>query len=478
MRVQSFMKFIRCLALLLAALLTGNAAVQGQTPPRKSNIVVILTDDLDALLGTTSYTPNINRLVRDAGIDFRQAFVTNALCCPSRSTLLRGQYTHSHQVYTNRPPTGGYQKFLALGHDSSTIATWLAQAGYATALLGKYLNGYPGAAPSYVPPGWSDWHVAAGGNAYGNYDYRLNENGRLRSYGHAPEDYLTDVLRTRALDFIRRSAAAKRPFYLEVATFAPHGPSTPAPRHAGMFAELAVPRTPAYDPPNARIPARLDRQYRLRVQSMQAVDELVAAVIAALRDAQLLDNTYIFFTSDNGFHMGQHGLGAGKSTAYEEDIRVPLFVRGPGISARSTSDALVANIDLAPTFAQIAGVAAPAFVEGRSLLPLLEGAPPARWRDGVLIESYDGGGPDTRPIRARATVDARLQQPRYTAIRTADMIYIEYRDGRRQLFDLHSDASELRNLADQKPEDVQVLSAWLHRLNACRGATCREADRR
>ena len=215
--VLTIMTKFRFVVLLALLSLPGSTPAYSQTPASKPNIVVVLTDDLDALLGTLDFTPNINRLLREGGISFTRAFVTNSVCCPSRSTLLRGQYTHSHEVYTNSPPNGSFLKFVASGKDSSTSATWLANAGYATSLLGKYLNGYPGRNPDYVPPGWSDWHVA--GNGYGEFNYRLNENGITREFGAAPTDYLTDVLKSRALDFIRANARAKRPFYLEIATF-------------------------------------------------------------------------------------------------------------------------------------------------------------------------------------------------------------------------------------------------------------------
>ena len=456
---------------IVAALLLA-APVAAQTP--KPNIVLILADDLDALLGTTDYTTRINRLLRDGGISFDRAYVTNSVCCPSRATLLRGQYTHSHRTYTNQPPWGGHEKFRAIGDDTSTIAVWLQRAGYATALMGKYLNGYPGRAAAYVPPGWTDWRAGASGSAYGNFNYRLNENGTLRSYGRSATDYMTDVLRDHANRFIRKHASARRPFFLAVATYAPHGPATPAPRHDTLFAGVRVPRTPSFAATAART-RELDRRYRLSVQSMQAVDELVASLIETLRETGTLDHTYLFFTSDNGFHMGQHGLNAGKQTAYEEDIRVPLFVRGPGIRAGRRSDALVANVDFAPTFAAIAGIAAPVFVEGRSLLPLFMGPPPRDWRTAVLIESYAGNGSDLRPRRARVRVGEAV--PRYIALRTADHTYVEFRDGARQLFDNRTDPHQLRDLATDRPELVRALSDMVTRLARCQGPGCRAVDR-
>lgn len=463
-------------AVMVCALLTTPVPCEAQRTNRpRPNIVVILADDLDAILGTLDYIPNINKLVRDDGINFKNALVTNSVCCPSRSTLLRGQYTHSHQVYTNRPPTGGYQKFVALGRDSSTIATWLSKAGYATSLLGKYLNGYPDGAKLDVPPGWSDWHVEIG-NGYANKNYQLNENGAARKYGSAPADYMTDVLKERAVEFMRRSMASRTPFYLEVATFAPHAPSTPALRHDTLFAGLKVPRTPPYSEANAWIAEGMDWNYRKRIQSMQAVDEMVAELIKTLKDSGQLAHTYFFFTSDNGFHLGQHGLRSGKQTAYEEDIRVPLFVRGPGIKAGSTSDALVANVDLAPTFAELAGVVPPDFVEGRSLVPLFGRPKPTKWRAAVLVESYFGNTADNDSVPAGASVSMSIQQPLYVALRTARHTYIEYRDGKRLLFDLERDPSQLKNIADADSVLTKSLSAWARAMTRCSGAQCRTVE--
>lgn len=479
--------------------------------PRKPNIILILADDLDQRLGTMEYIPNIHKLLSEQGMTFADFFVTNSLCCPSRSTILRGQYTHNHQVYTNRPPSGGFEKFLDQGLEDSTVAIWLQESGYRTVLMGKYLNGYPEEEePGHLPPGWSEWYSPSSGKPYGNYNYELNENGELVSYGDQPDDYLTDVLAGKAVDFIQRAASDQTPFFLYVAPYVPHSPATPAPRHADLFPNVQAPRTPSFaeedlsdKPTSTRQKAvldeksirQMDRLYRLRLQSMQAVDEMVAQLVETLQASGQLDNTYIFFTSDNGFHMGQHGLRSGKTTAYEEDINVPLIVRGPGVSAGEVlSGYLTGNVDLAPTFADLAGVNIPDFVDGRSLEPLFASSRPslAEWRQAFLLESYQG---DRRPEEtgwlprlASLNPSAGVLEPAdptdldgpgaaYSGLRTTSYKYVEYADGGREFYDLLQDPYELDNLADQlSPALAQQLSDWLKRLHTCAAAGCRAVE--
>ena len=199
-------------------------------PADRPNIIFILTDDQDSTLGSLDYMPKLNALLTQNGITFSNFFVTYSLCCPSRASILRGQYPHNTQVVGNEPPLGGFLKFHQLGLENSTIATWLHDEGYRTGLLGKYVNGYPSRSnQAYVPPGWDEWYSSTRGDAYSEYNYQLNENGKLVPYGKLPEDYLTDVLGRKAMDFIQRAPSFGQPFFVFLATFAPHQPATPAP---------------------------------------------------------------------------------------------------------------------------------------------------------------------------------------------------------------------------------------------------------
>ena len=336
------------LALVLGSPARVHCAVPSTTPPPPAppNLLFILTDDQDLLLGSLDVMPNVRALIAAKGATFSNHFVPLSLCCPSRTTLLTGLHAHNHRVYTNHPPDGGFARFHSLGLEEESLGPVLQRVGYRTGLMGKYVNLYPeGQDKTYVPAGWDEWDAPLGAGGYKAFNYTMNQNGALVVHGATPADYLTDVLRDRALQFIAADPA--RPFFLYLASFAPHAPSTPAPRHADLFANARAPRTPSFNEADMRDKpaamrsrqrltptdvATLDRQYRLRLQSLQAVDEMVGALVQALGDTGQLANTFIVFTSDNGFHMGQHRMKAGKYTPYEEDVHVPLFVRGPGVA--------------------------------------------------------------------------------------------------------------------------------------------------
>jgi arylsulfatase A-like enzyme len=451
-------------------------------------------------------------------VTFSNSFVSLALCCPSRTALLRGQYAHNTGIFTNNAPAGGFQAVHNGGLEASTAATWLRDAGYRTILLGKYLNGYPGTAgPTYIPPGWNEWHANV--NGMGFYDYDLNENGRVNHYGTGDSDYLTDVLSRKSNNFIRRRAEAGggQPFFMYIAPYAPHGPATPADRHEGRFPNAEAPRTDSFDETDVTDkPAwvqshpfltdaqieKIDRTYRKRRQSMLAVEDLLKGLIETLQRTGQLDNTYIFFTSDNGFHQGQHRLVSGKNTGYEEDLRVPLVVRGPGVPRGAVRGHLVANIDLAATFADLAGAPIPAFVDGRSLAPLLRTNPPPQssWRRALLLEhgvpgvalqpgepfpvlvepaDPDDDNTDAAALTLNEDPSGVVQSaPVFQGLRTADRLtYVEYADGARELYDLAADPDQLANAyGTANPTLVTQLAAWLNVLRNCAGATCRSGE--
>ncbi|GIF14153.1 sulfatase [Actinoplanes teichomyceticus] len=471
----------------------GAAGSPGRLPESaraRPNIVFVLADDLsDDLL---PYMPNVLALRRD-GTSFANYTVTDSLCCPSRASILTGRYPHNTGIVKNNGSDGGFRLFHSRGQERSTFATDLKAAGYRTAFYGKYMNEYfPrgtfGGRRPYVPPGWDDW--AAGGDAYGGFDYELNENGTVRRYGSRPQDYLTDVLSGKAQDFITASAAAGKPFLVEVSTYTPHLPYTPAPRDAQSFAGLTAPRSSAYDavpvdaPPwlagHPPLPAwlhrHIDDSFRKRVQSVQAIDLMVGRLRETLARVGAARDTLVIFSSDNGYHMGEHRLNPGKMTAYESDIRVPLIVAGPGVRAGAVVDAPVENIDLRPTFADLAGLRASAVVDGRSVEPLLGGVVPAGWRTAALIEHSD---PATDPLDPDYNRDSENVPPSYDALRTPAFTYVEYVDGSREYYDHRSDPDQMLNLAPGlDPERRTELHEALHALNTCTGAaSCHAAGR-
>ena len=461
----------------------------------RPNVVLILADDLDTglLQRYGERYPNIGRLAAE-GTTFENAFVTDPLCCPSRATTLRGQYAHNHRITGNWPPLGGAGMFRDLGREDSTVATWLRDEGYRTTLVGKYMNDYHG---DRVPPGWDDWYGIAGGHE----DHDLNENGWIRRYDPA-RYHLDDVLAGKAAGSVRRSPEHGAPFFMWVGTQAPHAPATPAPRHEGAFSHAPLPRPPSFNegdvsdkPGWVRDNPRLGRGeippmqdlYRDRLRSMLAVDEMVGRLMDALEESGELDDTYVFFTSDNGWHAGEHRLTTGKWTAYEEDVRVPLIVRGPGVPAGRTLPHLVLNNDLAPTFAGLAGVDPPGFVDGRSLEPLLREDPPPTegWRTAFLVEAATELGPaavpplsgDPLPENWRRLPREYWGRPGLEAVRTGDMLYVEYGDGGRELYDLRRDPHQLTNRYETAaPELLRRLRGRLESLRDCSGSGCRAAE--
>jgi len=500
------MKFMR--RVLLIVWVFGLTACNAGTPaprPVHPNIVFILTDDMAA--SDLAYMPQTKKLIEKQGVTFDKFFVSISLCCPSRTSILRGQYGHNTKIIDNELPGGGFEKVYKLGLEKDMLPVWLEQAGYRTGMFGKYLNYYPYPADkTYIPPGWTDWYSPVDGDAYKEFNYTLNENGKLVEYGESPEDYGTDVYGAKATQFIQDSVTKDQPFFAYIAPYAPHKPSIPAPRHVGMYGTLALPRPPSFNESDLRdklktflwkprltdeqISAYQD-QYRLRIESLQAVDEMVANIVSTLDSLGKMDNTYIFFTSDNGYHLGEHRLPPGKNTPYEEDIRVPLLVRGPGIKAGSHIQQLSGNIDLASTFADLAGATIPDFVDGRSLAPLLFREPVSDWRHAYLLER--GLRPDTGESsdtdQNKPTSDAitsLLETPDspfdqvpliYIGLRTDDYTYIEVNNGVVQIYDLNKDPYELENFAaTADPALLERLHTLLSKLKDCAGAACRVID--
>ncbi len=453
-----------------------------QARGRRPNIVFVLTDDLAWNL--VRYMPHVLRMQRE-GETFTNYYVTDSLCCPSRASILTGRFPHDTHVFDNSPPEGGYAVFHERGEERQTFALALQRSGYRTALMGKYLNGYePGVSEAGsrrpgVPQGWSEWDVA--GNGYPEYGYRMNSDGRVRSYGYGARDYLTDVLARRGLGFISRAAAANKPFLLELAPFAPHSPYTPAPRDAHAFPGARAPRTPAFNVDGRHEPAwirqfvplgssqiaTIDRKFRRRARAVQAVDRMIGEIEAELAAKGLARDTYIVFSSDNGLHMGEHRLEPGKLTAFDTDIKVPLIVTGPGVPAGRAIPQMSENIDLCPSFEQLAGAPVPPGVDGHSLVPLLRGRVPADWRREILVEHHGrvlhAGDPDL-PTQGAGN------PPSYEAIRTPDSLYVEYVTGEREYYDLRRDPFELDNIAGSLPRArLRRLHRVLMRIERCHG---------
>jgi N-acetylglucosamine-6-sulfatase len=466
-------------ALCAAAAVTGSTATPSPVHrAARPNIILILTDDQNRT------DMRVMRQVRASlgrrGTTFTSAYSPYPLCCPARATLLTGQYAHNHHVFGNIPPYGGFQAF----DDASTLPVWLHRSGYSTAMLGKYLNGYPAAGGDhYVPPGWDTWRVPVQG-IYNYRRWRLNQNGRLVRYAGS---YETGFVGREASSLIRTYAAQRAPYFLWAGFLAPHygwptDPGdpplwTPHPsrRYRGTLAGVRLPAKASIDEPDvsdkplfvrqSRVKPRawLRSMYEQRLESLLSVDDAVAAILRAIRASGEGRKTLIIFTSDNGFLVGEHRR-VGKDIAYEEATRVPLIVAGPGFDTGQVRDQKVSLADIAPTIAEAAGVRPPLVEDGTSLRRIAAdpNAPDSR---AVLLE----GGP-TRTDKNRW----------YEGIHTNRFVYVEYRTtGERELYDLKADPLQLRNLAARSPSSPEEgrLARALRTLRTCAGAVCRESVR-
>lgn len=407
--------------------------------PATPNFLIILTDD--QRFDTLWAMPVVQSRLVDHGTSFTNAYVSTPQCCPARASILSGGfYAHNTGVLTIDPPNGGWEHM----DDTNTIATQFQAAGYKTGMVGKYFNRYD---YNHIAPGWD----------------RFNPHPTID----------TEVLQNKALSFLNE--VGEQPFLLYFATVAPHHPATPAPQDQALFPDYVyrergfnetdfsdkpswVGGGPPYYPPYNSSQAEEDEFHRDQLRTLQGVDRAVDALLNRLQEQGKLDNTYVIFTSDNGFMWGEHGLFA-KNRPYEESIRVPFVIAGPGIPVRSDPSLLVIDLDIAPTLRDLAGLD-PLATDGRSLEPLLMD-PAAAWREDFLIEEYRKG-----------TLDSFFMGTPWAGIvsRGPDGYwkFIEYAGGQQELYDLDADPFELDSLhAD--PNRAAVKTRLAARLDQERG---------
>ncbi len=536
----------------------GAGAAVGEAAQRPS-FVVIQTDDqtLDGLyasFGGLRAMPNTLELIAKRGETFNNYYVSYPLCCPSRVSLLTGRYAHNDGVKGNVQPNGGYFGFSFRAAYTHNLATWLQGAGYRTIHVGKFLNGYgdePYDNGTTVPPGWSDWHTVLNADTdHYYYGYKLNNNGTVegpygdsgswdtREYGvrddvgcpFAPLNglpcyYETDTLTNFATQSLRETSS-EQPFYLQLDYTAPHGDfrkpagPEPAPREYGWFKGAPLPhnRGQGFDEGNVSDKPRFIREapylslqdihtYRVywdkQLEAERSIDDGVKLLIDTLGSLHRLRNTYIIFTSDNGFFFGEHRLIGGKFLAYEPSTHLPFLIRGPHIRAGTESNELVGNIDIAPTVLELAGVEADKSIDGRSMTPFfhdpeLKTLRPYLFESFVETDDVDEAGAIAEPgdqsgssERKRGKAVPELQQRQrpgatasllappkdYEGIRLGPWKYIAWPDGEKELYNLERDPYELNNLV-RIPNYFPIRNFLHHelteRLEDCVGRGCRE----
>jgi N-acetylglucosamine-6-sulfatase len=453
--------------------------------PRGPNIVFILADDFSMdLISQAVFADSMPNLLKmkSEGTTFANYFVTDSLCCPSRTSIFTGRLPHNTGVFRNIGADGGFDGFMAHGNEPLTFAVALHRAGYRTAMLGKYLNGYK-PEKSGVPQGWSEWDVD-GELGYREYNYFFNENGKVRKHA----EYLTDEISALGRAFIQHAASG--PFFIELASFAPHAPYVPPTRYLNAFATLTYNKSPSFGArPDATSPEWLkqipplqpadinaiDEAFRNRVRSDKAIDDMIGDVRALLVKLGVDQNTYVVFSSDNGYHMGEYSLRPGKMTPLDTDIHVPLIVVGPGVAAGRTVSEIVENIDLCPTFTDLAGAGPLTTSDGHSLDALLRPGyvpdPNHPWRRAALIEHHHSGPEKSDPDLPEPSSG---NPPSYEALRSDDALYVEYDDTKNEVgfYDLTADSLELHNIAASMPPATR--KRWHDVLHA--NATCQGAE--
>ncbi|HEY2717440.1 MAG TPA: sulfatase [Solirubrobacterales bacterium] len=534
----------------------------------RPSFVVIQTDDetLDQLYAAITPAggvpvqamPYTLSDIAEKGVTFDRYYDSYPLCTPSRVSLLTGRYSHNNGVKGNVQPNGGFTGFKGRAAYTHNLATWLQGSGYRTIHVGKFLNGY-GDAPydngTEVPPGWSAWHTVLNADTdHYFYGYKLNDNGSIdgpfgdsgswetREYGErddpgcptAPANgqpclYETDVFNRIACEELL-GTSAEQPFYLQVDYTAPHGdfrrPAGPEPatRHYGSFAGAPYPhsRSQGFNEGNVNDKPRFIREapyltpteihtyrvyYQKGLEALRSVDEGVHAIVQTLGALHRLRNTYILFTSDNGFFYGEHRLTGGKFLAYEPSTHLPLLIRGPGIKPNTSTGELASVTDIAPTILELAGVTPDKSIDGRSLVPYWKDTE-LRTRRALLYESFvetadvneNGGAPEYEPATgqsARASAsrahplhlagehrgggpsaNASIVAPPkdYEGLRLGPYKYIEWPDGEKELYDINKDPYELNNIV--RDSNYFPIRAFMHaqliRMETCVGRKCSE----
>ncbi|KAM0460694.1 hypothetical protein ACHAO4_001484 [Trichoderma viride] len=442
----------------------------------RPNIVFILTDDQDNHMGTLDHMQSLQKHLVHQGTTFERHYCSTAICCPSRVSLWTGQLAHNTNVTNVNPPWGGYPKFVQNGYNDHHLALWLQQSGYNTYYVGKLFNAHT--VYNYDSPpvsGYTQSNFFLDPFTYQYYNVSTTKNGAPPT--NPVGKYSTDIVAESAEEFLDHALQdEKSPFFITLAPIAPHAlvgegstgafdPPQVAERHEGLFPEYKIPRTPNFNPDSpsgvgwiSKLPklndsvVDYDDEYqRLRLRSLQAVDEIIESVVARLDEAGVLDNTFIFYTSDNGYHIGQHRLHPGKTCGFETDINVPLVVRGPGVAAQRITRAPSSHTDLAPTILKIAGVdiddkkfdGSPIDIYDAEAKPRSEHVAVEFWGFGLAESIF--GRENGVPLYANNTYKGlRVEAEDY------GFYYSVWCSNEKELYDMKADPGQINNLLSPK----------------------------
>ncbi|ELT91586.1 hypothetical protein CAPTEDRAFT_122955 [Capitella teleta] len=478
---------------------------------KQPNIIFILTDDQDVELGGMTPMVSAKKLIGDKGITFDNMFVTSPLCCPSRSAILTGMYNHNNRAINNSISGNCSSPQWQQTAEKETFAAHLKKQGYNTFFAGKYLNQYgykPSGGVEHVPPGWDDWNGLVGNSVY--YNYSLSVNGKEEKHGDKyPDDYLTDVISKKAERFLENEHETfGSPFFMMLSTPACHAPFTPAPQHRDKFANVTAPRDGSFNKydanrhwlvRNAKHPMGnesmklIDPVFRNRWRTLLSVDDLITKLFTTLETKGFLEDTYVFYAADNGYHLGQLSLPYDKRQLYEFDIRVPLMVRGPGIKAGQKRKEIILNIDLAPTFIDIAGKIPPSSMDGSTFKSVLLDKSTnvsSTWRTDFMVEHTGETQDNVKECPSKSHKGVAQCFPdcvcedsynnTYSCVRSitdkGNSMYCEFSDSENfvELYDLSKDPHQLKNIAKSVDPKILVgMNKRLVELTICEGPTCK-----
>ncbi|KAH8663062.1 alkaline-phosphatase-like protein [Tricladium varicosporioides] len=482
---------------------------------KQHSIVFIITDDQDQLMNSLDYMPHLQEYIANEGATYKSHYCTVALCCPSRVNLWTGKAAHNTNVTDVNPPYGGYPKFVQRGYNTDYLPVWLQNAGYNTYYTGKLFNSHT--IHNYDKPvagGFTGSDFLLDPFTYQYWNATTSRNGE-KPINYAGQ-YSPDLIAEKAYGFLDEAVKQEKPFFLVAAPIAPHSNvdfetltfDIPryAERHKELFKDYKIPRTKNFNPDepsganwianlpklNDTVIEYNDEYQRARLRALQSVDEMVEGLVKRLDDYGILEDTYIFYTADNGYHISQHRMHPGKSCGYETDINIPLLIRGPSIPKNQTLFSVTSHTDLAPTILKIAGVDPRPDFDGLAI-PFAKSED--RKNEHVNVEYWGRGFPESKWGHGDDGSKKFYLNNTYKALRLIgegyNFYYSVWCTGETELYDMVNDPDQLHNLIPSAlsphpqlspatflgrsvNEIITRLDALLLVIKSCKGITCHE----